>query len=172
MTAPWCSVSPETRTLRPELSRVRRAGRRLLDLLLPPRCAACDNPVTVQGQLCATCFGGMGFISAPMCSRCGVPFASVDQGGAEALCPGCRTHTPVFRSARAALRYDMQGRRLILPLKQSAGTPCLAKVKAGDRVSEGQIIGEPAPNALGAILHAPMTGIVREVSAQQIILEK
>jgi len=62
--------------------------------------------------------------------------------------------------------------RLILPLKQSAGTPCLAKVKAGDRVSEGQIIGEPAPNALGAILHAPMAGTVREVSALQIILEK
>ena len=62
--------------------------------------------------------------------------------------------------------------RLILPLKQSAGTPCLAKVKTGERVSEGQIIGEPAPNALGAILHAPMAGTVCEVSAQQIILEK
>jgi len=140
VTAPWCSVSPETRTLRPELSRVRRAGRRLLDLLLPPRCAACDNPVTVQGQLCATCFGGMGFISAPMCSRCGVPFASVDQGGAEALCPGCRTHTPVFRSARAALRYDMQGRRLILPLKH------------GDRVELASILAPMMVRAGAALL--------------------
>jgi Na+-translocating ferredoxin:NAD+ oxidoreductase RnfC subunit len=62
--------------------------------------------------------------------------------------------------------------RLILPLKQSAGTACLAKVNRGDRVSAGQIIGEPAPQALGAILHAPMAGIVREVTAEQIILEK
>jgi Na+-translocating ferredoxin:NAD+ oxidoreductase RnfC subunit len=62
--------------------------------------------------------------------------------------------------------------RLILPLKQSAGTACLAKVNKGDRVSAGQIIGEPAPQALGAILHAPMAGIVREVTAEQIILEK
>jgi Na+-translocating ferredoxin:NAD+ oxidoreductase RnfC subunit len=62
--------------------------------------------------------------------------------------------------------------RLVLPLKQSAGTPCLAKVKSGDRVAAGQIIGEPAPNALGAVLHAPLAGIIREVNDQQIILEQ
>jgi Na+-translocating ferredoxin:NAD+ oxidoreductase RnfC subunit len=62
--------------------------------------------------------------------------------------------------------------RLILPLKQSAGTPCVSRVKSGDRVSAGQIIGEPAPKAMGAILHAPMAGIVREVNNEQIILEK
>jgi Na+-translocating ferredoxin:NAD+ oxidoreductase RnfC subunit len=67
---------------------------------------------------------------------------------------------------------DISPDRLTLPLKQSAGTPCLAKVKAGDRVSAGQVIGEPAPNALGAILHAPMNGVVREVNDKQIILEK
>lgn len=61
--------------------------------------------------------------------------------------------------------------RLVLPLKQSAGTACLPKVKAGERVSAGQVIGEPAPNALGAILHAPMAGIVRELTGHQIILE-
>jgi Na+-translocating ferredoxin:NAD+ oxidoreductase RnfC subunit len=62
-------------------------------------------------------------------------------------------------------------RRLVLPLKQSAGTPCLAKVKPGDRVRAGQVIGEPAPNALGAVLHAPLAGLVREVNPQHIILE-
>jgi Na+-translocating ferredoxin:NAD+ oxidoreductase RnfC subunit len=61
--------------------------------------------------------------------------------------------------------------RLVLPLKQSAGTPCLPKVKAGDRVTAGQIIGEPAPNALGAILHAPLAATVRDVTGQEIILE-
>jgi Na+-translocating ferredoxin:NAD+ oxidoreductase RnfC subunit len=62
--------------------------------------------------------------------------------------------------------------RLILPLKQSAGTACLPKVKTGDRVTAGQIIGEPAPNALGAILHAPMSGTVREVNDKEIIWER
>jgi Na+-translocating ferredoxin:NAD+ oxidoreductase RnfC subunit len=67
---------------------------------------------------------------------------------------------------------EISPNRLILPLKQSAGTACEAKVKSGDRVSAGQIIGEPAPKALGAILHAPMAGIIREVNSEQIILEK
>jgi Na+-translocating ferredoxin:NAD+ oxidoreductase RnfC subunit len=62
--------------------------------------------------------------------------------------------------------------RLVLPLKQSAGSPCQPKVKAGDRVSAGQLIAEPAPNALGANLHAPMAGKVREVTSQTIILER
>lgn len=62
--------------------------------------------------------------------------------------------------------------RLILPLKQSAGTACISKVKTGERVSAGQIIGEPAPNALGAILHAPMAGTVRELNDKVIVLEK
>jgi len=62
--------------------------------------------------------------------------------------------------------------RLVLPLKQSAGTACLAKVKSGDRVSAGQVIGEPAPNQMGAILHAPLAGRITGVTEQQIILEK
>jgi Na+-translocating ferredoxin:NAD+ oxidoreductase RnfC subunit len=45
-------------------------------------------------------------------------------------------------------------------------------VKSGERVQAGQIIGEPAPNALGAILHAPMAGVIRDVNNEQIILEK
>ncbi|MGH7994622.1 MAG: 4Fe-4S dicluster domain-containing protein, partial [Limisphaerales bacterium] len=62
--------------------------------------------------------------------------------------------------------------RLVLPLKQSAGTPCIAKVKVGDHVRAGQVIGEPAPNALGAILHSPINGVIREANDKQIILEK
>ena len=62
--------------------------------------------------------------------------------------------------------------RLVLPLKQNAGSPCQPKVKAGDRVLAGQLIGEPAPNVLGANLHAPMTGRIREITEQTIVLEK
>ena len=62
--------------------------------------------------------------------------------------------------------------RLVLPLKQSAGTPCVPKVKPGERVGAGQVIGEPALDALGAWLHAPMAGKVQAVNEQQIILER
>ncbi len=67
--------------------------------------------------------------------------------------------------------HTISPRHLLLPLKQSAGTPCLPKVKVGERVTAGQVLGEPAPNALGAMLHAPRAGLVRELTEQQIILE-
>lgn len=62
--------------------------------------------------------------------------------------------------------------RLTLPLKQSAGSACVPKVKAGERVSAGQLIGEPPPNALGANLHAPVAATVREVTDTAIWLER
>ena len=79
------------------------------------------------------------------------------------------------------LQYDLPAplrtegitpQRLVLPLKQSAGAPCQPKVKAGERVSAGQVIGEPPANALGALLHTPLAGTIREVTGQHIILER
>jgi len=119
---------------------MRQAGAMALDLLLPPRCAACDNPVSVQGQFCATCFARTNLIGAPLCDRCGVPFASVEQGGEAALCPKCREHPPLFRQARAALRYDEHARGLILPLKH------------GDRVELASILAPMMVRAGAALL--------------------
>jgi predicted amidophosphoribosyltransferase len=103
-----------------------RAVRALLDVLLPPRCAICGGEVDCQGLLCADCFRQTGFISEPFCARCGVPFGSAALGGVERLCPTCRAELPVFGRARAALRYDAQGRRLVLPLKHADRTELTA----------------------------------------------
>ena len=105
------------------------AGRATLDLLLPPQCICCDAPVSRPGQFCAACFRVTAFISAPYCARCGVPFGNVGQGGLHQLCPSCEADPPHFGQARAALRYDLQGRRLILPFKH-ADRPELAAVLA------------------------------------------
>ena len=81
-----------------------------------------------------------------------------------------------FKIAGCDIVYPAAGRlepgRLVLPLKQSAGTPCQPKVKVGDRVTAGQLIAEPAANALGATLHAPLGGTVREVTNQRIVVER
>jgi ComF family protein len=107
-----------------------------LNALLPPRCAACDMPVETQGQICAPCFARTSFVAAPLCLRCGVPFAYAEQGGADSLCPKCRTEPPAFGQARAALRYDEHGRRLILPLKHADRIE-LAAILAGMMVRAG-----------------------------------
>ncbi len=119
-----------------------RAGRALLDVLLPPHCAACNAPVDTPGTLCPDCFRQTGFITEPFCVRCGVPFGSAALGGAERLCPGCRSAPPVFRRARGALRYDVPGRRLILPFKHADRTE-LAQVLAPHMVRAGaELLGE------------------------------
>lgn len=61
--------------------------------------------------------------------------------------------------------------RLVLPLKQSAGTAASARVKPGDRVKEGDVLAEPAANALGAILHSPMNARVESLG-EAIVLVK
>jgi ComF family protein len=117
-----------------------RTGRRTLDLLLPPQCALCETAVGEPGQLCAACFSATSFITAPLCARCGVPFGIAGQGDGGGLCPSCRDAPPVFGQARAALRYDRQGRRLILPFKH------------GDRTELARALAQPMARAGAAML--------------------
>jgi ComF family protein len=115
------------------LGGLRHAATAGLDLLLPPQCPICGKLVDGMGRLCPNCFGQTHFISAPFCSCCGVPFTTVGEGGALALCVGCLSHPPAFHSARAALCYDEQARRLILPFKHADRTelaPVLAAMMA------------------------------------------
>ena len=88
--------------------------RALLDLLLPPQCVTCDQPVGAPGQFCAACFRKTVFISAPCCDACGRPFGAAGQGP---LCSSCQEHPPSWGAARAALSYDDQSRRVLLPFK-------------------------------------------------------
>jgi ComF family protein len=94
----------------------------MLDLALPPHCVSCGEPVPIQSLLCLDCFRLTGFVTEPCCARCGVPFASTAQGGPDHLCPSCREAPPLFQRARAALRYDSQARRLLLPFKHADRT--------------------------------------------------
>jgi ComF family protein len=129
-----------------------RAPRDLLDLLLPPQCICCDAPVEAQGQLCASCFSLTDFITEPCCACCGVPFAAAAQGDAAAHCPACLESPPLFGRARAALRYDAQGRKLILPLKH-ADRPELAAMLAPRMVRAGDALLRQADLLVPVPLH-------------------
>ena len=101
------------------LATARRAGFAALNLLLPPQCLTCDAPVDVQGAFCGGCFRQTNFISAPHCIRCGVPFAYLAEGGPDMTCPGCLKSPPPWGTARAALAYDDQAKKLLLPFKHA-----------------------------------------------------
>lgn len=96
------------------------AGRLVLDAVLPPLCLGCGEIVGVPGALCAACWQGFSFVAPPQCACCGDPFA--EHLGEDALCAACLARRPLFRRARAALAYDTQSRRLVLPFKHGDRT--------------------------------------------------
>jgi Na+-translocating ferredoxin:NAD+ oxidoreductase RnfC subunit len=50
-----------------------------------------------------------------------------------------------------------------IPLHQHTGAPAVARVKAGDQVTVGDLVGEIPEGALGARVHASITGRVADV---------
>jgi ComF family protein len=99
---------------------LRRLGRFVLDLVLPPRCLRCLARVESPGTLCAPCWQGVSFLGDPCCSCCGLPFPYAVGPGAtetEILCAGCLAHRPRFDRARSVFAYDDHSRTLVLALK-------------------------------------------------------
>jgi ComF family protein len=94
---------------------LRRAATRVLDVVLPPYCLSCGAPVAAAHALCGQCWGRITFLGAPCCAACGLPFAY--DLGPDALCGACTRAHPAFTSARAAVRYDEESRKLILAFK-------------------------------------------------------
>jgi Na+-translocating ferredoxin:NAD+ oxidoreductase RnfC subunit len=60
--------------------------------------------------------------------------------------------------------------QLVLPLKQHAGAPARPTVTAGQSITAGTTIAAPAPDALGALIHAPLDATVESVNGDNIVL--
>ena len=86
-----------------------------LDLVLPPLCMACREPVDAPGRLCAACWSEVDFIADPACYACGLPFDN--DIGPQAVCAACARRPPAFDRARAAMRYGDVARRLVAGFK-------------------------------------------------------
>jgi predicted amidophosphoribosyltransferase len=90
------------------------ALRRVLDLALPPLCAACREPVEGRG-LCPACWSKLSFITRPYCERLGTPF--VYDPGPGVLSMEAIADPPAYNRARAAVRFDEISRALVHALK-------------------------------------------------------
>lgn len=104
------------------MNKCHSAGRRFkqvlhlgLDVVLPPRCFACGEIVATQGQLCASCWPGVNFITEPCCDKCGLPFEFHTTHLNH--CGACLAHPPAFDQARSALHYDDGSRPIVLKFK-------------------------------------------------------
>ena len=100
---------------------------RLLNRVLPHHCPICDCETSHYG-LCAACWSGLSFITAPICLRCGRPVFGT--AGTD-LCVPYLQDPPLLQTQRALLRYDEGSKALILPFKHASRldlTPLLAQM--------------------------------------------
>ena len=95
----------------------RGAGRAVLDLILPPLCLKCREPVAEPQSVCAPCWNELKFLGPPHCAQCGLPFPHALGEGIK--CAACIARPPPFEFARAALAYDDASRDLILSFKHA-----------------------------------------------------
>lgn len=96
---------------------LRAFGRAALDLVYPPLCILCREPVSAPDSLCPTCWSELHFIDDPVCAACGLPF-EIDAGEGT-LCASCLSRPPLFDRARAILTYDELSRKPVLALKHA-----------------------------------------------------
>lgn len=74
-----------------------------------------------------------------------------------------------FENTGPLVDADLRPSRVVLPLKQHAGAPAAPLVSAGDRVTAGTAIARPANGALGASIHASISGRVTHVNESVVI---
>jgi ComF family protein len=122
------------------LGHLRRIGRGVVDVVLPPRCLACGRIVEEPDALCGRCWGGITFFAPPWCAGCGLPFAH--PMGENAICAGCARERRAWDRARAVLRYDKNSRDLILGLKHADNTHVAPAFGRWMRRAGGEVLAE------------------------------
>lgn len=88
---------------------------RLVDIVTPPICLKCHEPLSSQDNLCPGCWSKIDFIRPPLCDRLGIPLPY--DSGAGTLSAQAVAAPPVYGRARAVARYDGVMRQLIHDLK-------------------------------------------------------
>jgi ComF family protein len=128
---PTGSTAPD----RPLAAALRAVAAALLELVYPPRCAACREAVASE-PFCPSCAGAVDPVPAG-CARCGMP-------GPDPLCGACRADPPAFDAIRAGGLFGGPLADAIHALKYG-GRPALARPL-------GAWLARTAPVPPGALL--------------------
>ncbi len=112
------TASAETRADRSTAGqRVARAGRRLVDLVMPPVCVACQARLADAQTLCGPCWRSIRFIQPPLCDRLGIPLPY--SSGAMTQSARALADPPDYDRARAVGLYTGALSRLVVQFKYS-----------------------------------------------------
>jgi len=87
----------------------------LLDVIMPPVCLACREPVVSHDALCAACWREINFIRPPLCDRLGLPMP-FDPGGT-IVSAAAIANPPHYDRARAVAPFCAVMRELVHQFK-------------------------------------------------------
>lgn len=85
-----------------------RAAAALFDLVYPPHCGACEQPLPADASipgLCDACLTELRLLDSGACRRCAHPLGHFTEDLAGTRCPQCSTLSLAFRRAWAACSY-------------------------------------------------------------------
>lgn len=122
-----------------------RVGQALLDVLFPPRCAACG---AYGSFLCQGCRAELPRARPPRCPVCWQAQAQ------EVRCPRCRGERPAFAGARSPYLYQGPAREVVHALKYSY-LSALARPMAALMVD---YLGEEEPIEADLLVPVPLHG--------------
>ncbi|MEK7477358.1 MAG: double zinc ribbon domain-containing protein [Candidatus Coatesbacteria bacterium] len=132
-------------------SRLRTAGRWLLDLAFPRECAGCSTPLVPAepDEFCAGCLATLPWMRPPVCVVCGEAFLVPSEADAERFeartCVRCRDHRPAFAMARAAFAYEGPIRHAIHAVKfrgRRAAGAALGRLLVDGLARTGELPGD------------------------------
>jgi ComF family protein len=98
-----------------QASLLRRSLAALSDVIMPPVCLSCREPLAGHDALCPACWSGVDFIRPPLCDRLGLPMP-FDAGGVMVSAAAVAAPPPYGR-ARAVAAHSGQMRELVHGLK-------------------------------------------------------
>jgi competence protein ComFC len=112
--------------------------RALADLFYPQRCVGCEG--RASDVLCRACFEALPYVGSPFCGRCGLPTAF-----ATPLCEECKNVDFAFHCARAPLKYEGAGKKIVHALKYRGYKRVVDRLAAPLML---QVIGDPRFDAV------------------------
>lgn len=130
---------------------VRRLLEPLVDLVFPPRCPLCGNPLARQDGLCGACWSGLVVPGDPACASCQRPLDDPLglAGTGRLVCAPCMARPPRHSGIHAATLYSEPSRRLVLAFKHGrrlALAALMARLMlAGIPPLEGEWLVVPVP---------------------------
>ena len=78
----------------------------LADIIFPSRCVVCGIVLSNNERIriCSECLSRTGFVKAPICSCCGLPFVNYE--GTNHLCGECTSSKQYFSVARSVGKFE------------------------------------------------------------------